>query len=261
VQLTGLLPVHIPLSHVSVWVQASPSLQGVPLAVAGLEQWPVWGSHVPAPWHWSEAAHTTGSPPVHTPLSQVSVWVQASPSLQGVPLAFAGLEQRPVWESHVPASWHWSAAVQTTGLLPVHTPLSHVSVRVQASPSLHGVPFALAGVEQWPVWGSHVPASWHWSEAAQTTGLLPVHTPLSHISVCVQASPSLHGVPLALAGSEQRPVCGSHVPASWHWSAAVHTTGLLPVHTPLSHMSVCVQASPSLHGVPLAFAGSEQRPV
>ena len=51
---------------------------------------PVALSQVPAVWHRSEAVHTTGLPPVHAPVWQVSVWVQALPSLHAVPLAFAG---------------------------------------------------------------------------------------------------------------------------------------------------------------------------
>src|SRR2546429_5899282 len=81
--------------------------------------------------------------PVHTPLSQVSVCVQALPSLQAVPSAFAGFEHVPLAGSQTPATWHWSEAVQTTGLLPVHTPLSQVSVRVQESPSLQAGPLGL----------------------------------------------------------------------------------------------------------------------
>ena len=47
------------------------------------------------------------------------------------------------------------------------------------------------------------------------------------MSACVQALPSLHAVPLGLAGFEQAPVAGSQVPAVWHWSLAVQTT---PAH-------------------------------
>ncbi len=103
-QTTGLLPVHTPLSQVSVWVQASPSLQAVPSAFAGFEHVPVAGSQLPAVWHWSEAGQTTGLAPVHTPLSQVSVWVQPSPSLQAVPLALGGFEHVPLAGSQVPAT-------------------------------------------------------------------------------------------------------------------------------------------------------------
>src|SRR5207249_4057556 len=154
-------PPHAPLEHASGLVQASPSSQGVSLALAGLEQVPVAGSQVPAVWHWSEAVQTTGLVPVHTPLSQVSVWVQASPSLQAVPLVFGGVEHTPVLVSQVPASWHWSSAVQTIGLAPVQVPFWQVSVCVQGLASLQAAPSAFAGSEQVPVAGSQVPASWH----------------------------------------------------------------------------------------------------
>ena len=64
--------------------------------------------------------------------------------------------------------------------------------------------------------GLQVPASWHWSEAVQTTGLFPLQTPDWQVSTWVQASPSSHGVPFRLAGSEQAPVAGSQTPVSWH---------------------------------------------
>src|SRR5439155_1035015 len=201
---------------------------------------------VPATWHWSEAVQTTGLLPAQSPLWQVSVCVQALPSLHAVPLLAVGLEHWPVAVLQVPATWHWSEAVQTTGLLPVQSPLWQVSVCVQALPSLHAVPSIVAGFEHAPVAGLQVPATWHWSEAVQTTGLLPVHTPLSQVSVWVQRSPSLQAVPLALGGFEHVPVAGSQLPAVWHWSEAGQTTGLAPVHTPLSQVSVWVQPSPSL---------------
>src|SRR5205814_8952114 len=135
----------------------------------------------------------------------------AWPWLHAVPLVLAGAEHAAVAGLQGPAVWHWSEAVQTTGSLPVHTPPSQVSVRVQASPSLHAVPSAFAGFEHIPLAGSHVPAMWHWSEAAQTTGLVPVHTPPSQVSVWVQASPSLQTVPSVVAGAEHPPVLVSPV--------------------------------------------------
>jgi len=232
-------------------VQELPSLQALPLIFTGFEHVPVVGEQLPTTWHWSEAVQTTGLLPVQTPLWQVSVCVQALPSLQALPLIFAGFEHVPVVGEQVPAVWHWSEAVQTTGLLPVQTPLWQVSVCVQALPSLQVLPLAFAGLEHVPVVGEHVPATWHWSEAVQTTGLLPVHVPFWHVSVCVQAFPSLHVAPFAFAGFEQRPVAGLHVPATWHWSEAAQLTGLLPVHVPFWHVSVCVHALPSLHGAVL----------
>ena len=106
--------------------------------------------------------------------------------------------------------------MQTTWLDPVQVPLWQLSLCVQALPSLHVVPLDAAGFEHAPVPGSHVPATWHWSEAVQTTGLDPVQVPLWQRSLCVQALPSLHVVPLDAAGLEHAPVPGSHVPATWH---------------------------------------------
>ena len=169
---------------------------------------------------------------MHVPAWHVSVCVQALPSLQSVPFGTFGFEHVPVAGSHVPATWHWLLAEHVTGFEPVQTPAWHVSVCVQALPSLHAVPFAALGFEQVPVAGSQVPATWHWSLAEHVTGFEPVQTPDWHVSVCVQALPSLHAVPLAAPGFEQAPVAGSHVPATWHWSLAVHVTGLEPEHVP-----------------------------
>src|SRR5437660_385071 len=117
---------------------------------------------------------------------------------------------------------------------PSQTPLVQASFSVDSSLSSHGVPSSFAGSEHRPVPVSHVPASWHWSSAVHTTGFVPTHVPLPlHGSVCVQASLSAHGAPLAFAGFEHTPVPVSHVPASWHWSSAVHTTGFMPTHVPL----------------------------
>ena len=87
-----------------------------------------------------------------------------SPSLQDVPSGLGGLEHIPVDGLQVPTLWHWSEAVQTTGLAPVQVPDWQVSVWVHKSPSLQGVPLALGGSEQTPVDGLQVPALWHWSE-------------------------------------------------------------------------------------------------
>src|SRR5262245_62768499 len=101
-QTTGFAPTQVPAWQVSVWVQASASSQVVPSAAAlGVEQRPVAVSQVPMVWHWS-AVQITGSAPTQAPASQVSVCVQALPSLQALPSAFTGLEQAPVAVSQVP---------------------------------------------------------------------------------------------------------------------------------------------------------------
>ena len=96
--------------------------------------------------------------PTQMPARHVSVCVHASSSLQLVPSGAGELEQLPFVGSHVPAAWHWSVALQTTGLLPMHTPAWQLSVRVQALPSLQVVPSAAGGFEQAPLAGLHVPA-------------------------------------------------------------------------------------------------------
>jgi len=106
--------------------------------------------------------------------------------------------------------------VQTTWSAPVHAPDWQVSVCVHALRSSHSVLSALAGFEQVPVLGLHVPAAWHWSCAVQTTDGAPVQAPAWQVSLCVHALPSLQAVPLAFAGFEHIPVLGSHVPAVSH---------------------------------------------
>ena len=140
------------------------------------------------------------------PALQVSVCVQASPSLQLAPSAFGGFEQVPVPGSHVPAVWHWSLAVQTTGFELVHAPDWQVSVCVHPFASSQLDPFGLAGFVQAPVAGLHVPASWHGSLAVEVTGFDPVQVPAWQVSVCVQTLPSSQAVPVS--GAWTTPVCG-----------------------------------------------------
>jgi hypothetical protein len=59
----------------------------------------------------------------------------------------------------VPASWHWSEAVQTTGFAPAQVPDWQVSVSVQPLPSEQAEPFCLAGFEHCPFAGLQVPTS------------------------------------------------------------------------------------------------------
>ena len=147
--------------HVSPDVQPLPSLQIVPFDAVGFEQAPVPGSHVPATWHWSLAEQTFAVPPEQAPLWQLSPFVHALPSLQPVPFDAAGFEQLPLPGSHVPATWHWSSAVQTFVVPPVQAPLWQLSPFVHALLSSQSVPFVAAGFEQRPVPGSHAPATWH----------------------------------------------------------------------------------------------------
>src|SRR5437870_110518 len=160
-QTTGFDPAQVPAWPVSGRVQTVPSLQAVPSVLLGVEQVPLAGSQAPAMWHWSRAAQTTGFAPTQAPAWQVSVWVQASPSVQALPFGLAGVEQTPLAGSQTPATWHWSGAAQTTGFVPTQVPAWQESLWVQASPSLQALPFGLSGLEQMPLAGSQTPATWH----------------------------------------------------------------------------------------------------
>jgi hypothetical protein len=96
-----------------------------------------------------------------------------------VPFGTCVLEHFPVVGSQVPAVVHGPLAVHVTAVPPQAPPV-HVSFVVHAFPSLHAVPSGAVEVEHVPVVGLQVAATWHGSEAVQTTGLLPVQTPLAH---------------------------------------------------------------------------------
>src|SRR5438309_455197 len=90
---------------------------------------------------------------------------------------------------------------------------------------------------------------------------VPAQTPALQRSPSVLASPSSHGVPSGVTGFEQVPVSGSQVPASWHWSWAVHIAAMPAVHAPPWQVSVAVQALWSSHAAPSVLLGFEHSPV
>lgn len=154
--------------------------------------------------------------------------------------------------------------MQTTGLLPVQTPVWQLLDCVQGLPSSHVVPFAaFVCAEHRPVDGAQVPATWQTVAGVQVTGLAPMQAPPWQVSVCVHLLPSSHGVPFAMfAGVEHVPSAGLHVLAILHAVAPAQLTGLLPVQTPPWHVSVCVHLLPSLHDVPfVTFACAEHWPL
>ena len=96
----------------------------------------------------------------------------------------------------------------------MQVPAWQLSDCVQALPSLHADPLGLLGVEQIPVAVLQVPATWHWSLAAQMTAPAPVQVPAWQLSDCVQALPSLQVAPSGLFGLEQSPVVALQLPAT-----------------------------------------------
>lgn len=99
--------------------------------------------------------------PLHVPVPQTSLLVQAFPSSHAVAAGLAGFEHAPVVALHTPTVWHWSDAVHTLAV-PTQAPVApQASSVVQALPSLQVAPAALRGFEHIPVAVSHVPAMWH----------------------------------------------------------------------------------------------------
>jgi hypothetical protein len=151
--------------------------------------------------------------------------------------------------------------------------LPQTSLRVQALPSLHGVPGAgllwqapplqASAVQVWPSLQAallltllQAPlaaiqlSSVQTLPSSQLTVALPAQTPAAlQASPEVQALPSLHGVPL----------CGAPKQAPLRLSQMSRVHGLLslqtlatPLHLAPAQVSAVVQALPSLHGPPAA---------
>ena len=202
--------------------QGLPSLQAVPSGAVEFEHRPLVGSQVPATWHWSLAVHVTGLEPVQLPAAHAYDWKHGLVPVQAVPSAAAGLEH-PATGSHVPAVWHWSLAVQATGLDPVQVPLTHAKLWRHASVPEQVVPSEAAGLEQPPVVGLHVPAEWH-SVGTHVIGV-PEQMPARQVSLKLQRFPSLHPMPSSIGVPAHVPVVGLHT-LSWHGPAGGHVTGL-----------------------------------
>jgi hypothetical protein len=250
-QTTGLLPVHVPPWQVSVCVHALPSLHVVPFAMfAGVEQAPVTVSHVLAILHAVAAAQLTGLLPVHVPLWQVSVCVQALPSLHVVPFAaFVGAGHWPVAGSQVPGTLH-VPAVHVVGVPGMQAPAWQLSPTVQALPSLHVDP--LVAATQLPVvieqmlqaphalplfcqapFASHV-CGWAPLQAFVPGTQLPVHEPLA------VAQTYVHPLPLSCQTPNASHTCGCSM---LHRFAVGEQT---PVHAPAAI------AQTYAHGVPMS---------
>jgi hypothetical protein len=144
--------------------------------------------------------------------------------------------------------------------VPAQAPPVHASFVVHPLPSLQLVPSGAFELEQAPVVGLQVPATWHGPLAVQATGFEPVHVPPAHAYAWLQRFVPVQAVPSGAVGFEQAPVAVLQVPMVWQASCAVQTTGLLPAQTPAWQESLRVHALPSLQAAPFARAGFEQVP-
>jgi len=260
VQTTELLPAQLPPWQVSVSVQALPSLQ--PSVFASNVQ-PLPGSQVSVV-QTLPSSHTVVAPGRHAPPEQASPTVHALPSVQELPSDFDGLPHVPVRLSHVPTSWHWSLAVQTTGLLPLHAALWQVSVCVQALPSSQASVFA-TNLQPLPVSHEsvvqtlpsvHVAAPGAFTQPFALSQESSVHAlPSSHwIAVPawqlppLQVSPPVHLLP----SSQARLLNAFLQPVVVEQESVVHgfpSSQVVPVplHAPSLHQSSSVQGLPSSH--------------
>jgi hypothetical protein len=213
----------------SVPSHAFPFEQLVP-AATGVWLTPVTGSHSSAV-HGFSSSVDAGEPATHAPDWHESATVHASSSEHAEPFGFAGFEQTPVAGLHVPASWHWSSAVQTTGVPSVQTPEAlQVSAPSQASESAQLVPVA-TGVWVTPATASQASVV-HGFPSSVDGGVPGVQVPAWQVSEPLHTVVSLHAVPFGFSGFEHAPFAGLQVPTSWHVSDATQTTGLAPLQEP-----------------------------
>jgi hypothetical protein len=130
-QLVASSPVQTPAWQRSVKVQLLESLHTVPSAEAVTTHEPERGSHVTVRSHASAfaARQVTELPGEQCPARQVSVRVQALPSLHGAPLLAGVMSHAPVTGLQLRLASHpaASAARHTTGLPAAHSPPWQVS--------------------------------------------------------------------------------------------------------------------------------------
>src|SRR5262245_18156006 len=113
---------------------------------------------------------------------------------------------------HIPIAWKQAlgGVLQATGV-PMQVPPMQIWFAKQPSWRLHiGVPCG-GGFEHWPLAGLQMPASWHWSEASQTTGVALTQLPAMHLPFGAQAPwpvshiwPSELGWPQTLDGMSMK---------------------------------------------------------
>jgi hypothetical protein len=133
------------------------------------------------------------------------------------------------------------ASLQLSGGPDTQTPPEQVSFVVQTLPSLHG-PVLFTWTQ--PVDGLHE-SSVQTLPSSQWSGFPPTQAPPEHISLVVQAFPSLHGLVLLAC---TQPLAGLHE-SSVQTLLSLQFSGEPPTHEPPEHVSLLVQASPSSHGL------------
>src|SRR3990172_2528825 len=226
-------PRQAPAEQVSLVVQALPSSHTVPLATA-VNTHPVAGLQLSVVQALL-SLQLDAAPPTQAPAEQVSLFVQALPSLHGAVLLVCTHPVAGLQESSVQTF----ASSQLVAAPPTQAPAAQVSLVVQALASLQA---AVLLVYTQPVAGVQVSVV-HTLLSLQVIAV-PPQTPAVHTSPLVQALPSLHTVPLATLVNTQ-PVAGSQVSVVQGMLSLQAIA--VPAHTPAGQTSPLVQALPSLH--------------
>ena len=234
-QLGAAPPTQAPLEQVSPAVHASPSLHG-----AVLFTWaqPVAGSQLSSV-HTLPSSQSGAGPPTQIPLAQVSLAVQASPSLQGAVLLTCA---QPLAGSQL-SSVQTLPSSQLGAGPTTQIPPAQVSPVVQESLSLQDTVLF-----RWtqPVAGSQ-PSSVHTFPSSQSVAGPTTQIPPAQVSLAVQASPSLQGAALFVW---TQPTAGSQLSSVQAFPSSQFGPGP-PTQTPPLQASSVVQASPSLQGTVL----------
>ena len=168
-------------------VQALPSLHAAELLVCAQ---PVAGLQVSSV-HGLPSEQLTVEPPRHAPPTQVSLTVQASPSLHAAELLVC---VQPLVGLHA-SSVQGFPSLQLGGGPPTHAPPTQVSLVVQRLPSSHG---AVLLVCTQPVIALHE-SSVQRLLSLQFGGAPAVQVPLWQVSRPLQTVASSQAVPLATA--------------------------------------------------------------
>src|SRR6266849_2885098 len=234
-QLGAGPPTHAPPAQVSLVVQAFPSLQGLVLLtcvhpLAGLQ---------PSVVQTFPSSQLGAGPPTHAPAAQVSLVVQAFPSLQGAVLLMCTQPVAGLHESSVLSF----LSLQLGAGPPTHVPPAQVSFVVQAFPSSQE---AVLLVCVHPLAGSHA-SSVQTLLSLQLGAGPPTHVPPEHVSLVVQAFPSLQEAVLLVC---TQPVAGLQLSSVQMLPSSQLGAGP-PTHVPPAQVSLVVQAFPSLQGAVL----------
>ena len=234
-QVLGAVGVHTPPLQVSPTVQLLLSLQGT---VFGVCWQPAVLSHESSV-QGLPSSHEGGAPPMQPPSPHLSMVVHTSPSLHGRLLFTCWQPVAAMHESVV----HGLPSSQSFCVPGSHWPALHASPVVHALLSVHG---AVLSVCTQPLAALQV-SSVQGLPSLQPKAAPGTHTPPPHTSLTVQALSSLHGDVLLTCWQPPAALQVSVV----HGLLSSHASAGPGTQPPPLHVSVVVQALPSLHAAVL----------